>query len=105
MAGEVPRQLQGTPCVNTHPKRDKRLRVLLATVRKQKGLSQKKLAEMCDGYAQSDISNWENHRNGISEHALVTLCLALNCGPGDILAVEPDAEDPDRRFLFAQTMG
>lgn len=56
----------------------------LAYVRKQRGLTQEKLAEMTN-LANNYISNIENNRSIPSLETLVKLCSALEITPDDIL--------------------
>ena len=56
----------------------------LAKIRKDRGLTQEKLAEMTD-LANNYISNIENNRSIPSLETLVRICAALEVTPNDIL--------------------
>ena len=66
--------------------------VRLGLLRVQRHLSQRKLAELT-GLRPDTISSLERGASeGIQFATLAKLCDALQCGPGDILALDTDAD-------------
>ena len=60
----------------------------LREVREMRGLTQSKLAELCDIKSPAVLSYWESGRNKPDTDKLVVLCHALSVSPNYLLGIE-----------------
>jgi transcriptional regulator with XRE-family HTH domain len=70
----------------------KRRRIFLNEWREYRNLTQEQLAERV-GMSVSNVSQLEQGRQGYSQEGLEALAEALQCEPGQLLTVDPTADD------------
>lgn len=80
----------------------------LVRIRKEKGMTQKQLADVL-GVFTTQISAWETGARGIGEKMMVRLCNALDCQPADFYATgEPKerrkAENTRKRLVIQEVL-
>lgn len=73
--------------------------VALKKMRESRGMLQKDLGAAM-GINFNRISNWELGYNLPSLHVFRTLCLALDCHPGDLLGLSPSGMTGDEYNLL-----
>lgn len=72
------------------------MKVRLKEIRRSRGLSQNKLAQLVDMTLQNIQKIEYGKTKGLQYDALNKLCKALNCQPGDLLVYEPDEDSPEQ---------
>lgn len=70
----------------------RRRRIFVKEWRKFRNLTQEQLAERV-GWSVSNVSQLEQGRQGYSQEGLEALADALNCDPGQLLAVDPTQDE------------